>query len=304
MLEYDEWVVPGEVEYAEKKAAEIEAQLQRYYETASTMTGSYLDFVMTIQITEHVFGKFEVSLWEYMLVPPDIDMKNDMMLDWFRDQVAPIDEPKIFDLPDSDIRNNLPEWDESLLPDDSWRDIMGRHSTRYMVAKKIEDMDGDYYDIKEEFHFSDAKCDGVMETLVNKLYTRNKPVVFTDLEEKIVDCLKGGIYDWNYHYCGSYYELWHFPLTMTENDINDAIRTAYLNARKRSRRIFPDEFDYANIDIRYLKNYECLYQGKAGDMLIRFLFDFKDMKIVMAYPVLKERICSKKNYYDKKCFFG
>ena len=95
---------------------------------------------------------------------------------------------------------------------------------------------------------------------------------------------------------------------MTKNDINDAIRIAYLNASKRSRRIFPDEFDYANMHAydRYLKNYECLYQGKAGDMLIRFLFDFKNMKIIMAYPVLKERISNEENYYDKKykCFFG
>ena len=152
----------------------------------------------------------------------------------------------------------------------------------------------------------DAKCDRVMETLVKKLHTRNKPVVFTDLEEKIVDCLKNRIYDWDYHYYGSYYKLWHCPLEMTENDIMDAIREAYLNASKRSRRIFPDEFDYANMNVRYLENYECLYQGKAGDMLIRFLFNFKDMKIVMTYPVLKERISNEENYYDKryKCFFG
>ena len=93
---------------------------------------------------------------------------------------------------------------------------------------------------------------------------------------------------------------------MTENDISDAICIAYLNAGKKSKRIFPDEFDYANMDVRYLENYECFYQGKAGGMRIRFLFDFKNMKIVMAYPVLKEKISDKKNYYDKNCklFFG
>lgn len=29
MLEYDEWVVPGEMEYAERKAAQIEAKIQK-----------------------------------------------------------------------------------------------------------------------------------------------------------------------------------------------------------------------------------------------------------------------------------
>lgn len=306
MLKYDEWVVPGEVEYAERKAAEIETKLQRYYETAGEMTGRYWDLPMTIQFTEHVYGKFSISLSEYMFSPPDIDVTNEMLLEWFRDQVAPIEEPAIFDLPADDIRNSLPEWDESLLSNASRRYIMGMHSTRYIIAEEIEEMDGDYYDIKRELNFSDAKCDRAMEDLLKKLHIRNKLVVFTDLEEKIVDCLKNRIYDWDYHYYGSHYELWHFPLAMTENDISDAIWTAYLNASKKSKRIFPDEFDYANMDVRYLKNYECLYQGKAGGMLIRFLFDFKNMKIAMAYPVLKEKISDKKNYYDKNCklFFG
>lgn len=301
MLEHDEWVVPGEVEYAEKKVAEIEAQLQRYYETADELTGRYWNFSMMIQFTEHVFGKFKVSLAEYMISPPDIDVTNEMLLDWFRDQVAPIDEPKIFDLPADDIRNSLPEWNESLLPDDSWKRIMRMHSSLYMVVKEIEKMDGNYDKMERQLNLSKAKFVRVMETLVKKLYLQNGPVVFTDLEEKIVDCLLNYIDDWDYRFCGYYYKLWHFPMEMTENDINDAICTAYLNASKRSRRILPDKFDFANMQVIYLENYECLYQGKAGDMLIRFLFDFKNMKIVEAYPVLKERICNKENYYDKSC---
>lgn len=81
------------------------------------------------------------------------------------------------------------------------------------------------------------------------------------------------------------------------------IHEAYLNASKRSRRIIPDESDYSNIDTCRIENYECLYQGKAGSMLVRFLFDFKNMKIVMAYPVLKEKIKIRSTrcyeYYDK-----
>ena len=69
MLIYDEWTVPGEVEYAEKKAAEIEAQLQRYYESASKMQGIYLDFSIYIQITEHVVGEFEIMLCWWVLSP-------------------------------------------------------------------------------------------------------------------------------------------------------------------------------------------------------------------------------------------
>ena len=109
MLEYDEWAVPGEVEYAEKKAAEIEIQIEKYHENFNEdKWGSYLESIY-IQLTEHIRGVFEVwmpsSIWEL----PDIDVYNYMNVDWFRDQVTPIDEPKIFDLPADDIRSNLPE---------------------------------------------------------------------------------------------------------------------------------------------------------------------------------------------------
>lgn len=129
MLEYDEWVVPGEVEYAEKKAAEI--------------------------------------------------------------------EPKIFDLPTDDIRNSLLEWEESLLSDDLRREIIVQHSIRHMAADAVKYLDGDWQTIKRDFNLSDTKCDRVMKTIDRKLNSKSKSVVFTDLEEKIADYIKG-YYGWHF----------------------------------------------------------------------------------------------------------
>lgn len=81
---------------------------------------------------------------------------------------------------------------------------------------------------------------------------------------------------------------------MSEEKIIDAIHEAYLNAGIKNKRRIPDKLDYTNIrywrpysDYR-IKNYECLFQGKGGDTIICFLFNFKNMKIVMAYPVYRQ----------------
>lgn len=305
MLEYDEWVVPGEVEYAEKKAAEIEAQIEKYHENYSVdKSGCYLGSIH-IQLTEHIWSIFKVRMPNSLWSLPDIDVYNYMNVDWFRNQVAPIDEPKIFDLPANDIRNSLPGWEESLIPDDLRKEIIVQHSVRHMAADAIKYLDGDWRMIKREFNLSDGKCDRVMETLDKKLNSKNKSVIFTELEEKIADYIKG-YHEW--HFCP--YEVeWYFPLAMMEEDIINAIQKAYLNASKRSRRRIPVRYDYAFIGCgERIENSECLYQGRTGDMSIRFLFDYKDMKIVMVYPVLKEKIWTLYdcNYYDKSCnrFFG
>ena len=62
MLAYDEWVVSGEVEYAEKKDAEIESQIENYHKTS--LRGDWMrdDRAIYIQITEHVIGKFGVTM--------------------------------------------------------------------------------------------------------------------------------------------------------------------------------------------------------------------------------------------------
>lgn len=139
MLEYDEWVVPGELEYAEKKGKEIEAQIQKYHKISFRSNWERDDWDIYIQITEHIVGKFGVtipkSVWYYAI--HNIGICNSMILDWFRDEVAPIDEPKIFDLPDDDIRSTLPEWDESMLSDDTILDILQSHSSRYLAIKGI-----------------------------------------------------------------------------------------------------------------------------------------------------------------------
>lgn len=313
MLEYDEWVVPGEVEYAEKKAAEIGSQIENYHKTS--LRGDWMrdDWTVYIQVTEHVIGKFCVTVpkdvWQYAIY--DIDISNSMMLDWFQDEVAPIDEPMIFDLPADDIRSRLPEWDESLLPDESRKDILRMHSARYKVVCGIKDLDGDYDGIKEAYNLDNTKCSKIMETFFKKLDTRNRPVTFTELEEQIgkhIMSYEVHLFD----YVGCYYEPWDFQLAMSEKDVIDAIRDAYMNASKRSRRIIPDKFDRMNLgrgdgldsQLIELMNYECLYQGKAGDLVIHFLFDFKNMKIVMAYPVMKEvqvaETSREYHYYDKE----
>lgn len=225
----------------------------------------------------------------------DYDVTDEMLIGYFKSMGGGVDEPKIFDLPADDIRNNLPEWDESLLPDASRRDIIGRHSIRYMTTNAMEYLDGDWRTIRRKFNLSDAKCDRIIGTFIKKLDTSNKQVVFTELEEKIADYIKyDGCNYWCHSYERCYYEPWYFPLTMSEKDIIDAIREVYFNVSIKSRRRLPDKFDHTNISYwsRYsncsIENYECLYQGKNGDMVIRFLFDFKNMKIAMAYPVYKQ----------------
>lgn len=307
MLEYDEWVVPGEVEYAEKKAEEIEMQIQKYQRDSLRNYWERNDWDFYVQITEHVIGKFRVTIpkqvWDMAIY--DIDINNSMILDWFQDQVAPIDNPKIFDLPDDDVRSMLPEWNDFLLPDDSREDIMRQHSVRYMVIREIERLDGNYDWIKTEYHLNDAKCSSIMESFIKKLCIDDKPVAFTELEEKIGCSVK--------HFAGyghyKYYQSWDFPLAMSGKDIIDVICEAYQNARKRSRRIFPNRIDCENLDRGFevdchpMKNYECLYQGRAGEMVIRFLFDYKNWKIVMAYPALRDSRLrseySEYEYYDK-----
>ena len=135
-----------------------------------------------------------------------------------------------------------------------------------------------------------------METFLKKLDTRNRPVTFTELEEQIgkhIMSYEVHLFD----YVGCYYEPWDFQLAMSEKDVIDAIREAYLNAGKRSKRISLNKIGQVDcenlgrileVDCYPIKNFECLYQGRAGGLVIRFLFDYKDMKIVMAYPVLKE----------------
>lgn len=303
MLIYDEWTVPGEVEYAEKKAAEIEEQIERYHKTS--LRGDWMrdDWDISIQITEHIVGKFGVTIpkpvWDYAIY--DIDINNSMKLDWFRDEVAPIDEPKIFDLPADDIRSSLPEWDNSFFPESVLDDVIHIHSKRYRVVSEIERMNSDFYSIQKEFNLGDSKCNNIMKIFLDKLKSDNSAVAYTELEEKLGDFLD--LYDLFAQFC--YYKPWYFPLDMTKNDISDAIHEAYLNASKRSKRIIPDRIDCENlnrgfeVDCYPIKNYECLYQGKAGNLVIRFLFDYKDMKIVMAYPVLKEiREMSDHKEYD------
>lgn len=228
-----------------------------------------------------------------------------MMLDRLEALMASVDEPKIFDLPAEDIRNSIPEWNDSLLPDDIRKDIMEEHSIRHMVADALEYLDGNYDGIKREFKLNDSKCDRVMEIFVRKMNTDNKPAAFTELEEKIADSIK--VYCTYYDY--GYHGPWYFPLAMSEKNIIDVIHEAYLNASKRSRRIIPDKIDYANINgmrprnvaFGRIANYECLYQGKARNMTVRFLFDYKSMKIVIAYPVMKGQ-AEKDDRYMSNCY--
>lgn len=297
MLKYDEWAVPGEVEYAKKKAAEIELQIQKWHKDFfKKEIWKRGDTSFSIRLTEHVAGEFGIKLPESVwLYAHDIDISNAMILDWYRDMVAPIDEPKIFDIPAEDVRSRLPEWDDSFLTDDTRGNIMEDHSIRYHAVQGIEKMDGDYSEIQREFKLSDAKCSRIMDTFVKNLKNKNKQAVFTELEEKI------GKY-FTYRDCRllwphwNYYEPWFFALAMSEKDILDAVHEAYLNACKRSRRMIPDKFDYTNLsgwfpldEFDWVENYECLYQGRAKNLVIRFLFNYKDMKIMTAYPVLKDR---------------
>ncbi|MCX4306508.1 hypothetical protein [Acetatifactor muris] len=241
VLEYDEWVVPGEVEYAEKKDAEIESQIENYHK--ASLRGDWMcnDWDIHIQITEHIVGRYGVTIpkyvWDYAI--NDIDIYNSMKLDWYRDMVAPIDGPEMFDLPADDIRSSLPEWDDSFLPESVRRDIVAMHSRRYRVALEIESMDGHYGHIQERFHLSGPKCGRVMRSFLYKLKNEDKAAAYTELEEELGDFIEP--YDSYVAFC--YYKPWYFPLDMTGDGIADAVREAYLNASKRSRRISPKEMN-------------------------------------------------------------
>lgn len=295
MLEYDEWVVPGEVEYAEKKAAEIESQIERYHKVSLRGDWERCDWIFYVQITEHVVGKFAVTIpkpvWE--LAIRDIDISNSMILDWFQDAVAPIDEPKIFNLPDDDIRSSLPEWDESFIPEDIQNQILHWHSKRYIAISVIEE-ERYSIDTYKKFGTTDAKREKAWHEFIYKLQSE-KYEIFNKAEEEAAEYWKS---NGNY-----YYEPWCFSLSMTKTDIINVIHEAYLNAGKRSKGIFPNRIDCENLGRPFevnhhpIKNYERLYQGRSGDIIIRFLFDFKDMKIVMAYPVLKEIHMTGREYH-------
>lgn len=141
MLEYDEWVVPGEVKYAEKKAAEIESHIKKYHQ--NTLRGDWErnDWKISIQLTEHVTGVFQATIpkyvWDYAV--HDIDISNSMKADWLADEVCRIDAPKIFDIPDDDIRASLPPWDEPLFPADAREETIYYHSERYIISELIEE---------------------------------------------------------------------------------------------------------------------------------------------------------------------
>ncbi|MDE7354439.1 MAG: hypothetical protein K2O06_15515 [Acetatifactor sp.] len=152
----------------------------------------------------------------------------------------------------------------------------------------------------EELNLSETRFKRIAEAFLKKLKTADNGVGFTETEERIDEYLRERRYynDYGYgynKYCENAfgYAVSYFPLNMIEGDIIDAIREAYHNASKRSKRIFPGIADAINIanhwpgyGCQFIKNYECLYQGRAGDFVIRFLFDYKDMKIVNAYPAM------------------
>lgn len=300
MLEYDEWVVPGEVEYAEKKAAEIESQIKRYHKDIKTF--EYWSPDIYFPITEHVVAGFEVIIPYSEWNPLDYDIKNKSLLNWYHNTIAPIDAPKIFDLPAGDIRSTLPEWDESLLPDESCKDIMNEHSTQRNVVRELEEIMeyGTARYMSNELNISEVKIERITEEFLRKLKTVNKNTEFTEMENRVTEYFREKGYfisDCDYFYRYHYgLDPWYFPLDMTEDDIVDAIREAYTNASKRSKRIFPGEVDVVNMcnvcpryECRFIENYQCLYQGKAGNLVIRFLFDFRNMRIVNAYPVLNKK---------------
>ena len=274
MLEYDEWVVPGEVEYAEKKAAEIESHIQKYHK--DTLRGDWerKDWKISIQLTEHVTGVFKVTIpkyvWDYAI--DDIDISNSMKADWLADEVYHIDAPKIFDIPDDDIRASLPPWDEPLFPADAREETIYYHSERYIISGLIEEDPSPWF--LEKLNISESRYEKARRGFLARLKSE-KPEDFTDLEKKIIGWLRsdGLPFDVRGHHYNNY-EPWRFPVDTTKDEIISAVTEAYINASKRSRRIIPKEIDCENLDrglfeadCHPIKNYECLYQAKGGGRL-------------------------------------
>lgn len=287
MLQYDkDWVVPGELEYAEQKASEIENQIKKHNSEyqGDGYSKEIIERTVKIQITEHILGIFyvNISAWEFGYR----DVYNFMMLDWYQETIYPIDKPKIFELPEGDIRNELPEWDESFLS--AIYDLYDFHFSQGIVLSCAEFWDCYRSLVKTELNINGSQADKIFQSLVAKLNAGVNALKFTELEEKVGLCFA------DKHNAHSLRRAaqWLFPLCMREQDIIDAIREAYQNAAVKSRRRIPDAWDAYNLDwypngYFPIEDYECLYQAKSGGMVIRFVFDFKNMKIRAAYPVPK-----------------
>lgn len=137
------------------------------------------------------------------------------------------------------------------------------------IAEHLESMEQGFLSFREN---SDKRCIYVLKVREN-----------------------GGFWDGEYLDHGYFFD-WETALAYGKKEKEPFEIEKYINASKRSKRIIPTEMDAVNMlnvwpvyECRLTENYQCLYQGRVGNLIIRFLFDFEDMKIVNAYPVLNKK---------------
>ena len=167
-------------------------------------------------------------------------------------------------------QNILPKWNDDFLPDDSdnMKDILKNHTWSSRIEYLLDNYDYKESFVRRKFSLSDKKYNALKISLPKKL---TFGIYLTKHEEAIVE------------YIIKRDEKPLFPYNMSEKQIKNAIRTAYEDARKESKRQMPTLKDIKNMDCCVWD--KTLYQGKAGDLIIRFWFDFAENKIVAAYPI-------------------
>ena len=163
-------------------------------------------------------------------------------------------------------QNNLPAWSEAIFPKSVRDHIMAGHTIgkRFMTVVK-EHGTG----IRQNLSIPENEFKKLKDSIEYKLQANGK---LNKIEEKFVAQV-------------SYWDTQdYYPRYMSENQIEYAVREAYMNARKIGKRQYPGVRDIANIGGTIDKG-NAMYQGRSGDLGINIWFNLNEMKISTAYPV-------------------
>lgn len=182
-----------------------------------------------------------------------------------------------------DVQNNLPAWKENItLPIESIEHIIMRHTRNGRVKAQIEEY-MIQYGIKGKFSLDDKAFAVMKRSILQKIENRAS---FNTKEAEIVD------------YIVSRDKRDIFPIQMSDQQIQKAIRTAYEDARKISKRQFLTRKDVINGSGK--SGGAILYQGLAVDIVIHFWFNFDNNEITTAYPIFNDPGSIRKDKLPKK----
>jgi len=171
-------------------------------------------------------------------------------------------------------RNNLPAWKDDILPNEIKIHILQNHTLGSIYNNKLYGRIGYTLKTHEKYiisKFGNIEYKRAKDNLQNKVANQNS---LNKKEQGIVDYLI--LHDGK--------DL--FPISMSPTQIFRAIRNAYQDASKISKRQISTQRDDHNTNTNGGRTVESiLYQGKASNsMYIRFYFDFESITITTAYP--------------------